>query len=277
MRTEQIDQLTLALSKAQRAFLPIVRNRTATVSTDKGSYEYSYATLDRVIDAITDALADNELAHFAVIVDGKLRVSLAHSSGQEISNEIALPDPAQVGWARFGTALTYARRYGLTPLVGVFNEDDDDVNNEGSNKAIGRTDKPDPVSQLWNSLGKRGVAGPAALVWCEERTHRNVANPRELTAEELQMLMRVAEGREAERTLRPKATATQIDQLNTALDTLQLVSPPDTASAKEVAALKKAAKLAWLKEKLGRTVASARDLFGDESDRLLATFSAPKE
>lgn len=276
--TENTELLFAALAKAQAKFLPITRNRTAHVITEKGTYDYSYATLDRVIDAVTDALSECELSHYATIEAGKLVVTLAHSSGQRIWSEMPLPDPTQISYQRFGSAVTYARRYGLTPLLGVFNEDDEDANVADGSRVAGRKEAPEaPTTQLWHALAAQNISGPAALVWCEEHTGRNITHPRELSAEELQMLIRVATGKEEAKKIRPKATAAQIDQLNTLLDEMSLVSPPEDMAVKEVTALKKTAKLAWIKERLGRGLSSARELFGDEADKLITAAKRPEK
>ncbi len=52
---------------------------------------------------------------------------LIHSSGQFISDDIMIPVVQSTAQA-IGSALTYGRRYGLSALVGIVSDEDDDAN-----------------------------------------------------------------------------------------------------------------------------------------------------
>lgn len=131
LRSEQINEVAQALAKAQGEMKVPEKKRTAVVrmKAEKGGgeYTYQYADLSDIRAAICEALSKNNLAVSQLIdADGcRLNTLLIHSSGQYLGSTYDLPrglSPQQ-----FGSALTYARRYSLTSLVGVVAEDDDDA------------------------------------------------------------------------------------------------------------------------------------------------------
>lgn len=92
-------------------------------------YKSKYADLSSCWDACRVALQENGLCVVQIGIDSdpsvlKLRTILGHSSGQSISGVMTFkpqrPDPAGMG-----SALTYARRYGLCAILGISPEDDD--------------------------------------------------------------------------------------------------------------------------------------------------------
>lgn len=148
---ENVNELAAALAKAQGAYKPIVKNCTGKVSypgkdgKPGGSYEFDYADLQSVIEATRQALSSNGLSHSAAVCDSMLTVTLLHSSGQSLSASLAMPSPGVIGWQKYGSAVTYARRYLLTPLLGVASEDDDDANHAEGN-SFAKSEKPKPTA-----------------------------------------------------------------------------------------------------------------------------------
>jgi hypothetical protein len=123
-RSEQIAELVTALSKAQGQI------ENANKSSDNPFFKSKYADLASVWDACRQPLSSNGLAIIQTIddaiEDGRVCVEtlLAHSSGQWISHRIRLK-PVKDDAQAIGSAITYARRYGLQSLVGIAPEDDD--------------------------------------------------------------------------------------------------------------------------------------------------------
>lgn len=120
--------LVEALSVVQGKLPEVRKSETAHVRSEKGSYTYSYADLAAVSKAVLPLLAEVGLAFLAkpTLVDGRfvLVYSLKHVSGDSEDGEYPLPTagtPQQIG-----SAITYARRYVLSALVGVAGSDDDD-------------------------------------------------------------------------------------------------------------------------------------------------------
>jgi hypothetical protein len=129
MQSEAIGELAAALAKAQKAIKAPKKGRTATVPTKAGGqYKYTYADLADVIDCYRDELSDNGLAVTQTmrVQDGHmvLITSLLHATGQWIASEYPLQNYDRP--QEQGSAITYARRYSVTSLLGIAAEDDDD-------------------------------------------------------------------------------------------------------------------------------------------------------
>lgn len=125
---QQLGLLALALAKAQGELQHPKKTRTAGA----GNYKYSYADLSNVIDAVKGPLSKNGLSVVqlpAVDLEKKsmtLTTILLHSSGQSVESSLSFglldTKPQTVG-----SAITYARRYALSALVGIASEEDDDA------------------------------------------------------------------------------------------------------------------------------------------------------
>jgi hypothetical protein len=123
-------ELNAALAKFQATLPHITKGESATIPGKEGKqgFKYTYADLKDVSDAILPALGKVGLAFsaFPGIVDGKMALvySLMHESGEERIGVWPLPtgEPRAIG-----SAITYARRYSLLAVTGVFpgGEDDD--------------------------------------------------------------------------------------------------------------------------------------------------------
>lgn len=156
----QTPKLAEALAKAQGAIPAPMKNRTVDFTDNQGKrVHYNYADLADVIDCIRKPLSENGLSIIHVLEYGSrsygLVTTLLHSSGESISTWYPLPDPALPGMKpqAFGSAITYARRYSLSALVGIASEEDDDG---ADAPPAGPAAKPDPVIQ------PRTDAAPAA-------------------------------------------------------------------------------------------------------------------
>ena len=77
------------------------------------------------MDAVRKPLSDNGLSVVQVIRDGRLHTMLLHTSGQRLCSDYPLPATARP--QEMGSALTYARRYSLSALVGIAADEDDDA------------------------------------------------------------------------------------------------------------------------------------------------------
>lgn len=139
-----IDKLAAALAKAQGMMKHAKKSATAVVKDSSGKflYEYHYATLSDVWMACRDPLAKNGICVIQlpnpISVDDRAYVEvktiLAHSSGQQIQNTMRLPARAGkngVGPQEFSSAISYAKRYALTSMVGIPSDDDDGVRASG--------------------------------------------------------------------------------------------------------------------------------------------------
>ena len=140
--------LSAALAKAQGEFGPVVRDKTVSVTMRSGGkYTFSYAPLESILHAVKPALSKNGLSITQAMVThhGKeyVETTLRHSSGESICNRIPLFVKDE-GPQAYGSALTYARRYGVTLLLCVSADDDDDGNAaEGNSAETTRTRSPE--------------------------------------------------------------------------------------------------------------------------------------
>lgn len=118
-----------ALVMAQKSFKVPSKNKTVDVS---GKYTYKYADIAAIFEACSDSLAKNDLAIIQPIVqvDDMLYclTKVIHApSGQWLSTRLPL-GPSKMDPQSIGSALTYMRRYGISSLLGIVTEDDDDGN-----------------------------------------------------------------------------------------------------------------------------------------------------
>lgn len=125
--SENFGELAKALATAQGAFKPVYKNRTAKIPMKAGGqYSYKYADLSDVMDAVKEALSANGLAIVQTTDGICLFTMLVHSSGQWLQGRVPLIWAEGGGPQQLGSALTYARRYGVCCLLGVVADEDDD-------------------------------------------------------------------------------------------------------------------------------------------------------
>jgi len=124
-KSESIKELATALNKVQA-------NLQAAKKGSENPYFHSkYADLLSVWDACREALTINGLSVSQIAdtdAEGKavLETVLMHTSGEWIKGRLPLlpikPDPQAQG-----SAITYARRYSLSAIIGLCTEEDDDA------------------------------------------------------------------------------------------------------------------------------------------------------
>jgi hypothetical protein len=124
-RSSTIGKLAAALANVQGEAITVDATETATVKgkTKDGreySYQYSYATLADVTEAVMPHLGKNALAFVAWTQHTPrgfaLVYQLVHESDEWIGGEWTLPDDDPQA---IGSEITYARRYCLQALTGV--------------------------------------------------------------------------------------------------------------------------------------------------------------
>lgn len=121
--SEQINELATALAKAQGEI-------TGALKESKNPFfKSSYADLASCWDACRGPLSKNGLAVIQVpqinATHGFLLLTrLMHASGQWMESELPV-HPKDDSPQSMGSALTYARRYALTAMVGIAQIDDD--------------------------------------------------------------------------------------------------------------------------------------------------------
>jgi len=162
--SENIDALAAALAKAQASITTLVAGEVAKVKMKAGGeYSYKYAHLANVIEVCRQPLSDNGLsvvqapqAGGGVVV---VTTILLHSSGQFISSDMTLRPDTFTPQA-IGSAITYARRYALSAIVGVAPEDDDGKAAQpknGNREPAAKPTPPAPTEQQRISKAKAAI------------------------------------------------------------------------------------------------------------------------
>jgi hypothetical protein len=124
MRTsDSITAITPALIAAQQSITFAAKNAL------NGHLKNTYANLAAVIEAVKNPLNDNGIAFIQSITesdDGKLRITtrLLHKSGEWIEDTASSPMP-KADSQGLGSACSYLRRYTLSAMMGVYQDDDD--------------------------------------------------------------------------------------------------------------------------------------------------------
>ena len=139
-KSESIKNLAVALGKFQGE----VKN--AVNSADNPFFKSKYAPLNEILNDVRPLLAKNGLSVIQMPGgDGSvvtMTTTLLHESGEWIeSPELTLKaDKATAQGA--GSAITYARRYSLSAVLGITSEDDDDGNIASGNQNQPKQSKP---------------------------------------------------------------------------------------------------------------------------------------
>lgn len=127
--SEHVDKIAPALLKAQSSM------GNASKDSKNPFFKSSYADVNAVREATHPHLNTNEITVLQPIIqkEGKnfVRTLLLHSSGQYIASDVEIIVAKERDPQAAGSAITYARRYGLQSLVSLGAEDDD------GNKAMG--------------------------------------------------------------------------------------------------------------------------------------------
>lgn len=129
-----IKALAESLAKAQASISGASKNAQNPHLKNK------YADLSSVVDAVKPALAEHGLSFVQVSHDAEraavIETIILHQSGEWLSaGRISVP-VSKTDAQGYGSALTYARRYGLMAAFGVAPEDDD--GNAAANAAPSR-------------------------------------------------------------------------------------------------------------------------------------------
>lgn len=138
LSSPDIAELAKAMVKVQKALVP------ASKDAENPFVKNRYASLNSVIEACRDGLSAQSVwvAQYPVAAEpGQLGLvtKLVHGeSGQWQSSLMVMPLPKNDPQG-YGSALTYARRYGLATLVGLVSEIDDDA--EAATPARGKSAK----------------------------------------------------------------------------------------------------------------------------------------
>jgi hypothetical protein len=91
-------------------------------------FKSEYATLGAIWKAIQPVLSKNGFIVNQPVRGTNVVTILSHISGDELTSEFPIVTKSNNNPQDFGSAVTYARRYALSSLLGIVTEDDDDGN-----------------------------------------------------------------------------------------------------------------------------------------------------
>lgn len=176
-QSDQINELATALSKMQQQVRSIPKNKTAIIPMKSGGkFQFSYADLCGILDAVRKPLTDNGLSITQLFandgVNYQIVTTLLHSSGQWLKSFLPISVNA-VDIKQLGSQITYSRRYALASILGVCADDDDEGGLEGN--AI---TSPAPEPMRAPQIITKDEAGEleAMLIECDDSFISNVKN-----------------------------------------------------------------------------------------------------
>lgn len=160
--------LSSALSSALVAALGELSNVQKNATNPH--FKNRYATLDAILDAVRPVLAKHGLciSQEPITEEGRIGVTtrIVHTSG--VSSQSSFLLPVQQNTAQgFGSALTYARRYAVSSILGIAADDDDD-GQEASTPKAGTPPKPAPQAK---TSPQAKSAPPSKPLEKDERQH----------------------------------------------------------------------------------------------------------
>jgi len=149
-------ELYTALLKAKQKINPPSKNRKAVYGR--------YADLEAVLQAVEKPLAEEGLVlvQSGVFKEGVnfLETRLVHvKTGQSITSDIPLAAKDLNDPQKLGGSITYARRYGITAILSIVADDDDD-GNTGAGKAKDGT----PIAPPKTGAAKLAEVLPGKMV-----------------------------------------------------------------------------------------------------------------
>ena len=121
-KSESITELAKALSTFQSQLKPVKKDAVNPF------FKSHYATLEAIWETIREPLSKNGLSVTQTFDGyGPVETTLMHSSGEWVGS-ILLIKPVKEDPQGVGSAISYARRYSLSAILGVVSDEDDDAN-----------------------------------------------------------------------------------------------------------------------------------------------------
>lgn len=172
------DQIAAALAEAQGELEALTKGKAVEVKAKDGGkgYSYKYADLAETLSVCRPKLSAHGIAILQPVVTENRGVEvstiLMHKSGQWVMAK-PLYMPTAGNAQAIGSAITYARRYQLLPMVGLAPEDDDGKQATDQSEGWGdrkpaqrpaRVPKPAPTADPFLSKGSKAYTAITAQV-----------------------------------------------------------------------------------------------------------------
>jgi len=210
-KSESIIELAKALSNFQGKMTSVKKDATNPF------YKSKYATLDTIWETIRKSLSENGLsiAQTMNLIDNKsvLETTLYHTSGEWISGT-QLVNPVKDDPQSLGSAISYARRYSLSAILGIVADEDDDAEVATPKAPQTHQDKqetavkPKQVSEVKPDADKPGIT--------EAQTKKIYATAKEkqLSPEEAKAYIKKTFNKSSTKELTKTEASTMIEFLN---------------------------------------------------------------
>jgi len=132
-KSVSISKLSTALCTFQSKIKTITNDESVSVETrNGGSYSFKYTSLAKILEFIRPIMSETKLSVSQLTeLDGAVTTILMHESGEFLQSTLKLPIDITGGKndaQKIGSAITYARRYSLSAILGIATDEDDDGN-----------------------------------------------------------------------------------------------------------------------------------------------------
>ena len=159
MSSQEITKLAKSLIEVQKSLTP------ATKDANNPFTKSNYATLNSVMESCRDALLQNGiwLCQYPVPVEAPgcigLATKLTHAESGQWQTSVAVVPLPKADPQGMGSAITYARRYALSAMLGIVTEDDDGEAAKISSKSTTTSKRPSNTPQTQKGGNRRASQG----------------------------------------------------------------------------------------------------------------------
>ena len=193
MKSENVAELAKALSEFQGKMTAVKKDAINPF------YKSKYATLDTIWETIRKPLSDSGLSVAQTMgLSGDksiLETTLYHTSGEWISGT-QLVNPVKDDPQSLGSAISYARRYSLSAILGIVADEDDDANiaTKPETKAPEKKSEDEPIisaaqtKRIYALVKERGITADHAKIYLKETFNKK--STKELTISEASRLIK---------------------------------------------------------------------------------------
>lgn len=138
------DKISMAFIEFQKEMPEVKLDSTVKVKTKTGGeYKFKYATLANILKKVLPILALKGLGITQTFSEETLITTLVHESGQTWNSAIGI-DLHSGTMQEVGSRISYLKRYGISAMLGIVAEEDDDANIASGNNYQHET-KPPPT------------------------------------------------------------------------------------------------------------------------------------
>ena len=179
--------------------LALALPKIANPGKDGKSHHGKYTTLGAVLDHVKPVLAEHGLAVMQFVVDDGVRTLLVHESG-DVFDAGTYPLGVYPNPQAQGSAISYARRYGLLAVLGVAGADDD--GQVASKPSVSRSERAESVGpRLVSAAQMKALQASlshldrdARLAFVVETIGRDITSSKELTSQEASKVLERVKG-----------------------------------------------------------------------------------